>query len=171
MRAALLVDSSNLFYCIGKRWPERRLDYDKWVEAIKAEVEIVASFAYGAQINDQAKGFITCLRHLDFIVRYISVDGSEEKDAIKQQLKQHNWNVQIAIDALNVLGNVDIVILGSTDKNLAPLISHIIDKGKKCYIYACGIPQMFKELGVKAIEIKDDLLIEIKPDENGEESE
>src|SRR5713101_5451214 len=68
----LFVDLTNLYYCCGKRWVGRKLDYKKFYDKVKEITgnDMYRAFAYGAAIDRKADKFIVALRYCGFDVKY-----------------------------------------------------------------------------------------------------
>ena len=57
-RIGVFVDVSNIYYCIGKKYEYRKLDYRKYLDFITDLGELVKVIAYGSQMSNEAAGFI-----------------------------------------------------------------------------------------------------------------
>ena len=152
----LFADVSNLYYCVKKRFKDRKLDYSKFHDAVQNEQTMYRAYAYGLQVNNEAVKFITCLKHLGFDPRY-RTPRTFEKDG-KIEIKKTSWNVGIAMDVVRIIDKLDIVILGSSDADLAPLVCWIKERGVRCEIFACGISKELRDVADKWTEIEENLL-------------
>ena len=97
-RIGVFADVSNLYYCIGKKYTERKLDYQKYWEFITALGDIQQAIAYGAQIGSEAANFIYCLKQIGFQTRYKSPKSYNNQANFKRKA---DWDVGIAIDMVN----------------------------------------------------------------------
>lgn len=151
MKTGLFVDTSNLYYCIGKHFDKKKLDYKKYLENITKsdKIELQRAIAYGSQIENTAGGFINCLKHIGFETKYRRV---------KDGALRVNWNVGITIDVIQMIEKLDLVILGSADGELIPLVEYITKRGVRCEILACGINKDLKTAATRFIEIGEELL-------------
>jgi uncharacterized LabA/DUF88 family protein len=158
MKASIFVDVGNLYYCVGKEFPGRKLDYTKYLEKCKqlccaediCEVTIENLIAYGTQLDREAGSFIGALKHIGYRTKW---------KYEKPQGRRVSWNVGITVDALRC--SSDIIILGSSDSNLSELVDCLMSEGKTVIILALRIGRDLKQTNAKIIEI-DQTLLEIK---------
>jgi uncharacterized LabA/DUF88 family protein len=153
---ALFVDIANLYYCVGKRFQNRKLDYAKIRDKVGELGQLYRAFAYGVQMGEEANPFINCLKKLGYDTKYKRSRMSE--DNVKQVIRKADWDIGLTLDVVRVLDRVDTVVLGSADADLIDLVRFIRDKGVRCIIFACGIPQELREAADFYIEIEDSLL-------------
>lgn len=147
-RVGVFVDVSNQFYCINKRWPGRKLNYEAYRAKAETFGTIVRAFAYGTQIDDSASKFISCLYHFGFEPQYKNI----EKD------NWYCWDVGIAMDMVRMHEKLDIVVLGTSNKSMAPVISYLKEKGVRVVVMGCGISREVKDTCDEWIEIKEVML-------------
>jgi uncharacterized LabA/DUF88 family protein len=156
---ALFADVDNLYYCVDKRFPGQKLNYEKYYDMVRGENVLLRAFAYGTEINDNNVGFKTCLKHIGFEPRY-----KKSKPSNKGESRINDWNVGIAMEVVRLIDRIDCVTIGSADPRLAPVVEWVIEKGVRCIVYACGISKELKSSADEFIEIRDDLLETKKPD-------
>ena len=156
-RILVCMDVSNLYYCIGKKFNGRRLDYAKYLEYIKDFGEMQKMIAYGAQIGKEANAFIHCLRKLGFETKYKAPKVFRNREQTRHKA---DWDVGIAMDIVNLvlLGSVDMVILGTADGDLAPCVEWARARGVDVVILSCGIARELKKTATKFIEIPESFL-------------
>jgi len=162
-RIGIFVDISNLYYCIGKKYPNRKLDYRKYLKFIKDIGEVQIAIAYGAQISGQANGFIYCLKQIGFQTKFKSpktYNNEENNFLIKRKA---DWDVGIAMDIVNMIDRVDMIILGTGDGDMLPVVEWAMSKGVEVVVIATGISKDLKDHCTKFIEIPESLLEVIKP--------
>jgi uncharacterized LabA/DUF88 family protein len=140
----LFVDIENLYRSIGKRF-DSRLDYDKYLKFLEARfgVPVQVKHAYGSQKPKVVSGFISLLKNLGFTTKFdVGVD----------------WNVVIALAAVQMAEKGSLIILGSNNKNLVPLVEALQAKGARTFICGCYIHHTLKNVS-EYHEITEDLLI------------
>ena len=157
MRIGLFVDISSLYYCVSRKFEGRKLDYAKYLELIKQQGEVIRALAYGVQRDDEAQGFITCLRHLGYEPKYKQPQVIKIKD---EEIRRADWGIGITLDVVRALDRVDTIVLGSADINLVPLANFIAERGLACHIVACGIARDLKRAATQYVEITEDVLEE-----------
>lgn len=154
-RIGLFVDISNIFYCVGKKFTGRKVNYEAYLALVRAQGEILRSLAYGAQREKEAQGFITCLKHLGFETRYKAPKIFTIGD---KQIRRIDWGVGITLDVVRMLDKVDMVVLGSADPEFVPLVEFVQERGVPCVIVACGINKDLKAVAQQYIEITEEQL-------------
>jgi len=154
-RIGLFVDVSNLYKCLRLKYQDKKLDYEKYMTYIKDLGEIIIANAYGAQLNEEAKSFINCLKILGFTPKYKKLKEYINREGVTHKA---NWDVGITVDIVKAVGNLDIIILGSADGDFVPLVSWIQEQGKTVIILACGISRELKDICSQAIEIPESMI-------------
>lgn len=157
MRIGIFVDTSNLYYCVNKKYPNRKLDYGRYLSVVTEENYdgLVGAFAYGSQLNDEASGFITCLKKLGYQPNFRSTGDLN---------RRVNWDVQIAIDIARRIDRLDTIILGSANPDLVPMVNWARERGLTVKVVACGINRELKLAASDWTEI-DDSYLEVRKDE------
>ncbi len=163
-----------------------KLDYKKYMEKISTLGSIYRSVAYGSQIQDEAKGFISALRLFGLEPKYIPVKREnpqmvlrtvvkvfhlDDSDPIIEELKKKvnmeeeqlgiystDRTIDLMIDVFRIIHKLDTVVLGSSNINIIPLIEFIKEKGVKVVIFSSNIPTSVKNAANSWWEITQDLL-------------
>jgi uncharacterized LabA/DUF88 family protein len=154
---AVFADVSNLYYCIGKRFDQRKLDYDKLRDRVASFGTIQRAFAYGSQIHDEATSFIACLKKAGFDPKY-----KRPRTEGATVVRKADWDVGLSMDVVRMINRVDTVIICSADPDLVELVHWVKDQGVRCVIVACGISRELKEIADQYVEIGEDLLEEVR---------
>lgn len=154
MRILVLIDVSNLYYCIHKRFG-KRLDYVKLLDLIRLRGHIVRAIAYGAAMGNQADKFISFLNKLGIETKYKEPQvyqnpGGENRKA--------DWDVGIAMDAVRMMDLYDTIALVSADGDLCELIKFVHERGRKSIVIGAGVNWLLKDTAYECIEITPDLL-------------
>lgn len=152
-RIGVFVDVSNLYYCIGKKYDYRKLDYRKYLDFIGDLGEIVKSIAYGSQMSDEAIGFIHCLEKVGFQTKFKPV-----KTYSPDSRRKADWDVGIAMDIVRMVDRFDMLILGTADGDLEPVVKWATEQGVDVIVLACGVSRELKTRATKYIEIPESLL-------------
>lgn len=163
-RIGVFADVSNLYYCLGKKYPNRKLDYRKYLKFIKDLGDPVICIAYGAQISGQANGFIYCLKQIGFETKFKSpktYNNPEDGLIIKRKA---DWDTTICLDIVNMVDRLDMIILGSGDGDMTCVVDWAKAKGVEVVAIACGISKDLKEHCTKYIEIPESFLEVPKPE-------
>lgn len=150
-KVGIFVDVSNCFYNINKRWPDRKLNYDCYIkQALRTSGQVEASraIAYGTQVEDTARKFISCLNILGFEPKYKTIEKGQ----------WYSWDVGIAVDMIRNCENLDTIILGNSSRHMVPVVQFLQEKGVKVIVIACGIPRELRECCSKWVEIEEEML-------------
>lgn len=161
MKIGIFIDSNNLFFCLNKKCGARKLSYSKYLDYIKSLGTVTVPNIYGVQVGNEANGFVYCLEKLGYNTIFKRIkERSNKTDEVRLRFKI-NWNVGIAVDALNCYNSCDLFVLGSNDLNLKPLIQYLC-LSKKVLVFACGIPKELKSLSpnLSVLEIPESFLEE-----------
>jgi uncharacterized LabA/DUF88 family protein len=154
-RIGIFADVSNLYYCIGMKYPERKLDYAAYMKYVQELGELTIAYAYGAQLENEASGFIHCLKATGYTPKYKTPKTYKSEGKIKRKA---DWDVGIAMDIVQTIDRLDIVVLGSADGDLCPAVDWAQRHGATVVILACGISRDLRDLADQAIEIPESLL-------------
>jgi uncharacterized LabA/DUF88 family protein len=156
----LFVDVGDLYFCTGKRFNKRKMDYRKYLELACGDSSIFTANAYGIQEVERAQSFITSLKHYGFTPIYKDPRytlGKDESGADVKTIKYSSWHVGITMDVVRSIDKLDVVILGSANIELLPLVQWIGERGRKCHIVACGISKELRKAATHFVEIPEDI--------------
>lgn len=162
--SGVFVDIGNLFYCIGKRFPRRKLNYPEYLRQVTGENAVYRAIAYGIQLNDNSIKFQTALKKSGFEVKYKEPRYTINKETNAREIKRTSWNVGLTTDIVRIVDKLDTVIIGSSDYDLVPLVEWIKEKGRVCVVCACGIPKELRAVANQSIEITEDMLRDVEPE-------
>jgi len=154
-RIGIFADVSNLYYCLGKKFGGRKLNYEAYYKYVSGLGEIQRAIAYGAQEHSEAEDFISCLKIIGFETKYKTPKSYGAGDNIK---KKADWDVGIAVDIIEMADKLDMIFLGTADGDLEPVVEWSQRKGIEVIILACGISRDLRETAGTAIEIPESLL-------------
>lgn len=156
-RIGLFVDVSNLYYCIGKKFGQKKLDYHTYYKFVKDLGEISVALAYGSHMNGQADGFIHCLRSMGFQTKFKAPKTYKvgDNEALKRKA---DWDVGITIDIVNMIDRLDMIVLGTADGDMVPVVEWALAKGVDVVIIATGISKDLRDIATKSIEIPESFL-------------
>ncbi|EKE76602.1 NYN domain-containing protein [Gallaecimonas xiamenensis] len=128
-KVLVLVDVQNVYYTTRQAY-QRRFDYNRFWARATAGRQLVKAFAYAIDRGDtKQREFQNILRAIGFEVKlkpFIQrADGSAKGD----------WDVGIAIDALEYADQAQVVVLVSGDGDFDLLAAKLREKGKIVEIY------------------------------------
>ncbi|MBD8511526.1 NYN domain-containing protein [Photobacterium sp. CAU 1568] len=134
-KVAIFVDVQNVYYTSRQSY-QRNFDYNAFWAKVTKDREVVAAFAYAIDRGDRKQQeFQNILRAIGFEVKLKPFiqrsDGSAKGD----------WDVGITIDALELTGMADVVVLVSGDGDFDLLLNKLrVDKGKQVELF--GVPDL-----------------------------
>ncbi len=132
---AIFVDIQNVYYTVREAYG-RNFDYNKFWARVTANREVIKAVCYAIDRGDQKqREFQNILRAIGFDVKLKPFiqrsDGSAKGD----------WDVGIALDAMEYAEQADVIVLVSGDGDFDLLVQKIRAKhGKKVEVY--GVPQL-----------------------------
>ena len=141
--STLLIDTGNLYYCVGRKYPYRKIDYQKILESLTPTKAV----AFVADVGEDTDCFADYLKGLGYIV----ITKRPRRDRIDNKYKT-NWLVEFT----HFCAEEDSVILGSNSPDLVDLIN-LLDVPVK--VFACGVPQVLRRL-CEFLELDDSFLLE-----------
>ncbi|MGP9550575.1 MULTISPECIES: LabA-like NYN domain-containing protein [unclassified Halomonas] len=135
LKVAIFIDIQNIYYTVREAYG-RNFDYNKFWAQATANREVVQAFCYAIDRGDQKqREFQNILRAIGFNVKLKPFiqrsDGSAKGD----------WDVGIAIDAMECAEQADVIVLVSGDGDFDLLVNKIrVKYGKRVEVY--GVPQL-----------------------------
>lgn len=135
MKVAIFVDIQNVYYTTREAYG-RNFDYNKFWAQATANRDVVKAVCYAIDRGDKKqREFQNILRAIGFNVKLKPFiqrsDGSAKGD----------WDVGIALDAMEYAEQADVIVLVSGDGDFDLLVNKIrVKHGKKVEVY--GVPQL-----------------------------
>lgn len=155
-KVLLLVDVQNVYYTTRQAF-KRNFDYNQFWRKATQNREVVKAFAYAIDRGDsKQREFQNILRAIGFQVKLKPFiqrsDGSAKGD----------WDVGIAVDAIEYSQQADVVVLVSGDGDFDILVNKIKEGyAKKVEVY--GVERLTSNTLINAaseyIPIEEDLLL------------
>jgi len=154
-RVGVFVDVQNMFYS-AKNIKKAKLNFAKLMEKAVRGRQLIRAICYIVDNPDiDQSGFTDMLRQNGYELRTkplrVRADGSAKGD----------WDMGIAIDAVNVADKLDIIVLVSGDGDFIDLVNHL--KGRGVHVEAISFVESTNEDLIKSVDfhipIEKDLLI------------
>jgi len=136
----LFIDVSNLYLCAGKDFGGK-IEYKSYLADLG---ELAVKRAYGVRIKNEASSFIRKLSSLGFVTKFVQVP----------KYTCSSLGVNICIDVIKSLDKLSHVIIGSSSKELIPLIQFLQENDIHVTVFASGIPNEVKNLVDKTINVE-----------------
>lgn len=144
MKIGIMVDANNIFYRLKMKHGQK-LDYEKYLSYCKELGYVNLACVYGVHVRGRAIDFLTRLKTIGYIPQYTNVNKRDENKI--------QATVRIVVDAIAKMIDYDMLILGSSDKNLIPLLEYLKSQNKKVIILSTNIPKAMYTAAYKCIEI------------------
>jgi len=152
-KVGVFVDTTNLYRTVYRKF-KGKLCYEAYLEQVTKDLEVGVANAYGMYIGN-TDGFISCLASAGFATNFKRPRIIEIHDV---KIKKCDWGVGLTMDVVAAIADLDIVIIGSSDFNLLPLIRWIKKQGVEVKIVASLIPKALKDAASSYLEIPEDWL-------------
>ena len=128
-RVGIFVDVQNMYY--AARQLNARLDFGALMLAATRDRRLIRATAYVVQNRDiDQSGFLAMLQQKNYEVRRkplkIRHDGSSKGD----------WDMEMALDILEMAPGLDIVVLVTGDGDFVPLVSRIKTLGPRVEVFS-----------------------------------
>lgn len=163
-KVGIIVDTSSLYHRVQRRFAAK-LCYDAYYAACTRFGSVIKAIAYGMQISSEASGFINCLANTGFETRFKRPKIITVGD---HKLKFCNWDSVITMDIMQLVdgGGLDIIVIGSSNLDLIPLIKWIRSRGIYVVIFAADVPQVFNGIVDEIVEISE---LELEPEDEDDD--
>lgn len=148
-RLGVYVDVSNLYYCVEKAH-KKKIDYAKYLNYLSDVGVIKTQVAYAAVMGNEANAFIHAMEKLSFLVKQKTPKEYPSSTGLKRKC---DFDVQMAVDILDAHTQFDMLVLGSADGDLTPVVSWLSIRGISTLVLASGISRELKDAAKLAIEI------------------
>jgi uncharacterized protein (TIGR00288 family) len=146
-RVAVLIDVQNMYYS-AKNLFGAKVNFGEIVKASVADRQLIRAIAYVVKTKTgEEKPFFEALYKLGI--------ETKEKELMEYfgGAKKADWDVGLAVDAIELSEKVDVIILVSGDGDFLPLVKYVQPKGCLVEIVA------FRETASsKLVEAADDFI-------------
>jgi uncharacterized LabA/DUF88 family protein len=150
----VFVNVNNQFYAVAQQHRGAKVDYAAYLKSAVGDGVLHRAFAYGVQMKEEAAPFIGCLRQMGYEPKYRQarmIDG-------RPSIRSTDWNMGIAMDVMRHVPKLDVVVLGSNDPDLVPLVLYLKERAIKVVILSCRVGNELREAADEVIEINDGIL-------------
>ena len=148
-RVLVAVDVTNQYYSVTHASQGTRIDYSKYLQLATRGLNLYRAFAYGVELDDEAFGFKTVLRNLGYEPRYRRATIYGETG----DMRRTDRNLMMAMDIWRTIDKVDIVVIGSSDPELVPLVQRIKELGIQVIVISHNISRELRDAADRYIEV------------------
>jgi len=113
------------------------------------DAEVVKAIAYGMKIGN-TNSFENCLDIAGFEPKFKGPRIIEIQDV---KIKKCDWGIGLVMDIVESVKDYDVIVIGSSDFNLLPLVNWIKRQNVEVWIIASLIPKALKEAATRWKEI------------------
>lgn len=155
-RVGIFVNVSNQFYSVSQAHKGAKVDYAKYMAKCFGPRggTLARAFAYGVQMKDESRDFIAYLRHAGYEPKYKQARQIDGRPSIAKT----DWNMGLAMDVIRHLGKLDVVVIGSNDPDLVPLVQFIKERAVKVVIFSAKVGTELRSVADEVMEIDLDVL-------------
>lgn len=159
----IVVDTRNIRHNLSKNFDRDRLDFTKYIAAAIGEDILFGAQAYGSPASaDTSQKFIKMLRLQGFDIHFSDpITKPGLTDADKPEVFHIDASVAIAVNVLELCssGKIDRVVIGSSNPQLAPLITALRRKGLIVDVFAARVTRALHNVASSVQEIGEELLL------------
>ena len=149
MKIGIMIDANNLYYRLKLKHGQK-LDYAEYLKYCSELGYVNFACVYGVHVRGQAVHFLTKLKTIGYIPCYTNVNKRDENKI--------QATVRIVVESIKFMDDYDTLILGSSNKNLIPLLEYLKEQNKKVIILSTNIPKAMYTATYKCIEIPPSML-------------
>lgn len=131
-RVGVFIDTQNMYYSARYLF-QRKVNFKNIVEDAVAGRQLIRALAYVVSTKDASeKPFFEALQKSGIETR--------EKELMEYASghKKADWDVGLAIDAVQMLDVLDVVVIVSGDGDFIPLVEHVQSRGRIAEVMAFG---------------------------------
>lgn len=146
-RVAILIDTQNLYHS-AKHLYKRNVNFGNIVKDTVLGRQLIRAYAYAVSTEEGTESsFFEALTNNGIEIR------TKDLQVFAGGAKKGDWDVGIAIDAVELSEKVDAIILVSGDGDFVPMIQYLQGRGCQAEVASFG-----KSTSQKLIESADDFI-------------
>lgn len=140
-RALVVLDSFSIFNHFGKKHGGGRINFEYLYNFLDGTYDLVRVFIYGVDFGEVKPAFKGMLKAVGYSTKYLVVPAEE-----KEECKFLNNNSQMFADALNYIDDFEVLVIGSHDRNLIPMVKYFQDHKKEVIVANCYVNRELREV-------------------------
>ena len=152
LKVGIFVNVTNQFGALSQKKKGFKVNYEKYLKEYTGNDRLLMAYAYGTQIEHEANSFIHALKRMGYLDKFV-----QSTKISAQEIIHPNRNVEITVDIMSSCEKLDIIVLGSNDPELTPLIHWLQAKGIKVVV---ATPVLMHNTGNINIDLLNTDLIE-----------
>ncbi len=130
-RIGVLVDIQNMYYS-SKVLYKKKTNFKEILKSATGDRKLIRAIAYGVKTEEGLEEkFFDSLDKVGYEVK------TKDLQIFKGGMKKGDWDVGIAIDAIKLANNLDVIVLVSGDGDYEPLVRYLqYNKGVRVEVMA-----------------------------------
>lgn len=130
LRVGIFVNIANQFGVLNLKKKGHKVNYERYLSYFLSDGEkLMVAYAYGTQVAGEAESFIHALKKMGYLTKFVL-----STKLTPQEIIHPARNVELTVDVLSAVDKLDIIVLGSNDTELIPLITHLQGRGIKVIV-------------------------------------
>jgi uncharacterized LabA/DUF88 family protein len=141
-RVGVFIDTQNMYYSARNLF-KRKVNFKNIVEDAVGDRKLIRAIAYVVSTEQgDEQPFFEALQKAGIETR------SKQLMEYSSGQKKADWDVGLAIDVVQMLDSLDVVVIVSGDGDFEPLIDHVRSRGRMAEVMAFGQTTSSKLRGV-----------------------
>jgi len=130
-RIGILVDIQNMYYS-SKVLYKKKTNFKEILKKATGDRKLIRAIAYGVKTEEGLEEkFFESLEKVGYEVK------TKDLQIFRGGMKKGDWDVGIAIDAIKLANNLDVIVLVSGDGDYEPLVRYLqYNKGVRVEVMA-----------------------------------
>lgn len=142
-RVGVFVDMRNQYDSPSRKARRVIIDYELYLKECLSGRILYRAFAYGVYLNEEPRLFLGALKGFGYETNYRKADKNQFVDC----------NLMMTADIWRGIEQTDIVVIGSSDPALVPIVQRIRETGRVVEIFSLDISRELKEAANSYTEI------------------
>lgn len=131
-RVGVFIDTQNMYYSARNLFG-RKVNFKNIVEDAVAGRQLIRAMAYVVSTeSEQERPFFDALESAGIETR------EKQLQEFSSGAKKADWDVGLAIDVVQMLDMLDVVVIASGDGDFLPLIEYALSRGRMVELVAFG---------------------------------
>lgn len=162
-RILVVVDVSNLYYSIKKRFGDnRKLCYRKLLKYAQERGSIYRAICYSSDMKGKANDFFACIKNLGYELKLKPVKQYTNRG---QLYEKSNLDIDMVVDIVRFTSHFDELVFVTSDGDMVPIVKYVQERGVKVHVLSCAINNDLREVVDSWNEVGPSLLERIHDEE------
>lgn len=149
----VFVDVCNIHQNVIRKYGQGKLDYKKYLQRAVGQDSLYRATAYGIYLKEEDTKFIDCLKRYGFETKFKIPPVRSDKI-----IGWVNWNINITLDIVKLISKLDVLVIGSSNRELIPTIEYARELGIYTVVFSTFVNHDLKSVSNKWIEVNKELI-------------